>query len=126
MSCPRWFTSEARRAWKWVTVELRRMGLLTTADRQAITAYCQTWARWRKAEEFLDTNGETYTLKDSDGGVRSIQQVPQVSIARCELLILKAYQQELGLTPSARTRIVTSTGHRVENAEEDLANKLIG
>ena len=34
-----------------------------------------------------------------------MQQFPQVAIARNLAQLLKAYQQEFGLTPSARTRI---------------------
>ena len=34
-----------------------------------------------------------------------MQQFPQVAISRNLAQLLKAYQQEFGLTPSARTRI---------------------
>jgi hypothetical protein len=34
-----------------------------------------------------------------------MQQFPQVSIARNLLLILKAFYQEFGMTPAARSRI---------------------
>ena len=43
-----------------------------------------------------------------------MQQFPQVSIARNLLLVLRAYQQEFGLTPAARSRIA------VQDAGDDL------
>ena len=67
--------------------------------------YCQSYARWREAEEWITEHGIAYPIKDEKGNVKSLQQFPQVAVARNHLLILKAYQQEFGLTPSARTRL---------------------
>ena len=103
--CPDWLPEEAKTEWRWMVSELRAMGVLTSVDRHALAAYCQTWARWRAAEEFVMKHGETYAIRDDAGKVRCMQQFPQVAIARNLLLILKAYQQEFGMTPSARSRI---------------------
>ena len=84
------------------------MKVLTKADRAALAAYCQTHARWQGVEEFLETNGEVYALRDQKGKVRCMQQYPQVAIARHLLMILRGYQQEFGLTPAARTRITVA------------------
>jgi phage terminase small subunit len=40
-----------------------------------------------------------------------MQQFPQVAIARNLALLLKSYQQEFGLTPSARTRLSVEPGN---------------
>ena len=79
--------------------ELRAMGLLAVVDKHALVAYCQTWARWKAAEEFLAKHGETYPIREEGGKVRCMQQWPQVAIARNLLLILKGYQQEFGKSP---------------------------
>ena len=89
----------------WVAPLLKKMKVLTSADRDALAAYSQTYARWRKAEEFLEKHGDVYPLRDEHGQVRCMQQFPQVSISRNLLHLLKTYQQEFGLTPSARSRI---------------------
>lgn len=103
--CPAWLPKEAKREWRRIVPELEAMRVLTRVDGDALTAYCQTYARWRAAEEFLVQHGEVYPLRDESGKVRCMQQFPQVSIARNLLLLLRAYQQEFGLTPAARTRV---------------------
>lgn len=103
--CPAWLSKEAKREWRRIVPELEAMRVLTRVDGDALTAYSQTYARWRAAEEFLVQHGEVYPLRDESGKVRCMQQFPQVSIARNLLLVLRAYQQEFGLTPAARTRV---------------------
>lgn len=104
--CPAWISKEAKRAWRRIVPQLRAMKVLTSVDADALAAYCQTYARWVAAEQFLAQHGEVYPLRDENGKVRCMQQFPQVSIARNLLLLLKAYQQEFGLTPSSRSRVV--------------------
>ncbi len=81
------------------------MRVLTTVDCDALVSYCQTYARWRAAEEFLAKHGDVYPLRDESGRVRYMQQFPQVAIARNLLTLLKAFYQEFGMTPASRTRI---------------------
>ena len=113
--CPGPLGPEAKRAWRWITGELRAMGLLTTADAHALYAYCLTYARWRAAEEFIEKHGESYPIRDDAGRIRCMQQFPQVATARNLLLVLKAYQQEFGLTPAARSRIQIGTDDASES-----------
>ena len=80
----------------------------TTVDRDALAAYCQVYARWKEAEEYLARHGEVYPLRDDRGKIRYMQQFPQVAIARQLLQTLRAYQQEFGLTPSARSQVVST------------------
>ena len=104
-ACPRWLTGDARKAFHRMTGLLRGLGILTLADRDAIEAYAQTNKRWREAETFLAKSGLVYPLRDEQGNVKCMQQWPHVSIARNCIAILRAYQVEFGLTPSARSRI---------------------
>ena len=104
--CPPWLGKEARTAWRWITGELKAMGLLTTADAHALAFYCQTYARWRQAETFLEQHGESYAIRDEGGKIRCMQPFPQVTTVRNCLLLLKSLCQEFGLTPASRSRIV--------------------
>src|SRR5262245_15207940 len=47
---PDWLDDEAKAEWGRVVVELRAMGLLSSADRAALAAYCTCWSRWVQAE----------------------------------------------------------------------------
>jgi P27 family predicted phage terminase small subunit len=75
-------------------------GVLTIADRAALAAYCQAWARWVEAEEKLK---ETPMLLKTPSGY--VQQSPWLSIANKQLELMGRYMAELGLTPVARTRL---------------------
>jgi P27 family predicted phage terminase small subunit len=105
--CPKWLDVEAKRVWRRVVPELEFMGVLAKVDRQALARYCQLWSRWKRAEEFLQKYGDTYPLKDEKGTVRCFMPWPQIAIASKLAAALGRLEQELGLTPAARTRIRT-------------------
>ena len=104
-SCPRWLNTEAKKVWREIVPVLREMRILTRIDRDAIAAYCQSYARWKEAELFLDKHGSVFPIRDEKGGIRCMLPFPQVAIARSALQTLQRYQQEFGMTPSARTRV---------------------
>lgn len=103
--CPQWLDELARTCWKQIVPELESMGVLTQIDAQALAHYCDTWADWRRARDFLREHGQAYPLKNPDGSVRYLQPFPQVAIARNLLQVLTRYQQEFGMTPASRSRI---------------------
>ena len=124
--CPNWLSTEAKKVWKRTIPELKRMGVVAFVDGDALTAYCQAYARWKTAEEFLDKHGMVYPIRDERGQVRCMQQFPQVAIARSMMQLLKAFAQEFGLTPSARTRIEISWTTDEVDEEERIARRLLG
>ncbi len=118
---PDWLSDEGRRVWRRLAPLLTQMKVLTLADRDALAAYCHTYARWREAEDFISKHGMTYPIRDEKGNVRCLQQFPQVAIARNSLLVLRAFMQEFGLTPAARARVQVQL-----EPEEDRARGIIG
>ena len=81
------------------------MGVLTWIDGGALAMHCQTWARWRRAEEFIQKHGNVLPIKDKNGRLLGFQKFPHVSMANRLLDILHRQQHELGLTASGRARI---------------------
>lgn len=102
--CPSWLEPEAKNEWRRMAKTLEAMGVLTEVDKAAFAGYCQAYARWKEAEEFLSKHG---TIFKTPSGY--IQQVPQVSIAQTYLKVMKDFCSEFGLTPAARTRIQVDT-----------------
>ncbi|MBP2028851.1 P27 family predicted phage terminase small subunit [Acetoanaerobium pronyense] len=98
--CPSWLELEAKKEWKRMAKTLEAMGILTQVDMTAFAGYCQAYARWKEAEEFLSKHG---TIFKTPSGY--IQQVPQVSIAQTYLKVMKDFCSEFGLTPASRSRI---------------------
>lgn len=98
--CPAHLSDVARKEWRRLATPLHAAGILTLADRAALAAYCQAYARWVEAEERL---AETPTLLKTPNG--HVQQSPWLSVANKQLELMGRYMSELGLTPSARRRI---------------------
>ena len=74
-SCPKWLEPEAKKEWRRLAKKMELMGVLTEVDMAAFAGYCQAYARWKEAEEFITQHG---TIVKTPSGYW--QQVPQVSI----------------------------------------------
>ena len=114
-SCPEWLEEEAKTEWKRMQEQMEHLGILTEIDMAAFAGYCQAYARWKEAEEFLTQHG---TIVKTKSGYW--QQVPQVSIAQTYLKIMNKFCEQFGLTPSSRSRIVSDIGKDKENDEMEM------
>jgi P27 family predicted phage terminase small subunit len=99
-ACPEWLEAEAKTEWKRIAPMLLRLGLLTEVDGVALAAYCQAYARWAQAEQYLTVQGLT---AEANSGWK--QQAAEVPIALKYLAVVKGFCAEFGLTPSARARM---------------------
>lgn len=113
--CPVWMRLRAKRMWRRLIPQLEQMGVLGRCDRNALARYCQSWARWREAEEFLMENGTTYPVYSEGGDVLETKQYPQVRQANILAGILLRIEKEFGLTPAARADLSVQRGDPQEN-----------
>ena len=113
--CPSWLSKEARRAWRELLPQIDRMGLLSKTDRNALTRYCQSWANWRRAEEWLMEHGDVYPEKDASGKVVGMKEFPQVGTAIRLSEHLLRFEKQFGLTPSARAGLALPRDNPHEN-----------
>lgn len=113
--CPSWLHRDAKKEWRRLAKELESLGLLTAVDMTAFAAYCQAYARWKEAEEYIAEHGPTNVTESG-----YIQQVPQVTIAQQSQKQLRAWCAEFGFTPSARSRIEVEPVTRNADDMEDL------
>ena len=88
-----------------IAILARTPGLLTMADGATVELFCRTLARYRELEAFVEVNGPVLCLRDDKGQIRYAQPCPQASLAAKLLPQLRGLAGELGLSPSARTRI---------------------
>ena len=110
--CPGWLAPEARREWRRIVPELERIGLLTMIDRAALAGYCQAWAEWRAAVDYLAAEG--YTFLTPNG---YIQQRPEVAIGQKALGFVRAFCADFGLTPGSRSRMSVGVKEPQEEPE---------
>lgn len=106
-----------QKEWKRMAGQMEKLGILTEIDMAAFAGYCQAYARWKEAEEFITQHG---TIVKTPSGYW--QQVPQVSIAQTYLKIMNRFCEQFGLTPSSRSRIVAEGG---EDKESDTMELLL-
>lgn len=99
-TCPAHLSPTAKAEWKRIALSLNAIGLLTQVDRAALAAYCQAYGRWVEAERKLS---ETPTLLKMPSGY--IQVSPWLTISNKQMELMARYMTELGLTPSARSRL---------------------
>ncbi len=102
---PEWLDEAAREKWEELLPLLDRMGILARIDGDALARYCDTWSWWRRTREFLAQSQDTFVIKDDEGKVKYIQQLPQVAIAHKLASQLGRLAAELGMTPSSRSSI---------------------
>lgn len=120
IKCPAWLLPDAKKEWRRLAPTLETMGVLTVVDVQAFSGYCQAYARWKEAEEFITQHGAIF--KTPSGYV---QQVPQVSIAQQNLKIMQSFCSEFGLTPSTRARIIAAGGMEDDAGSQDPMERLL-
>ena len=119
--CPRHLSKVARNEWHRIVGELHRVGLLTLADRAALAAYCQLYARWADAEDKIASEG--ITLTTSNGNVI---QHPAVGVANTALDGMRKYLVEFGLTPASRAKLQTAEPEKEKSLEEMLREAMSG
>lgn len=111
--CPTWLDDEAKKEWRRMSKQLEHLGILTEVDMAAFAGYCQAYARWKDAEEFITKHG---TIVKTPSGYW--QQVPQVSIAQTYLKIMNRFCEQFGLTPSSRSRISADSANDTDDPME--------
>lgn len=90
--------------WRRLAPLLRRARVLTDVDINTLLAYCQQWSTYQHAlakapaEQRVTYTPNNYPVIN-----------PWLSIANKALLLCDRLGEQLGLTPSARTRVTTAT-----------------
>ena len=111
--CPAWLLPEAKTEWIRLSEKLNQMGVLTEIDRSAFAAYCQSYARWKEAQEHINSEGATY---ETENGMQ--RPNPWVAICNTEQRLMMQAASEFGLTPSARSRIMAASGVGKDDVDE--------
>jgi P27 family predicted phage terminase small subunit len=97
---PDWLSDEAKIIWRRTIKQLKSMNMLYEADQDVIVAYVNAVVNYQKATELVDRSGVLIKGR-RDGVVKN----PAVQIQRDAATLIRMLAGELGLTPSARTRL---------------------
>lgn len=114
---PSHLNPDAKKLWPRLVRILDSMGLMTLADKGIVERYLETYVVWKEAMDSIAGYGIVApvkkwnsTVKNPDGSKGAMETVaekerPQVKIAARYANLLVVMERELGLSPSARTRI---------------------
>lgn len=108
--CPRELSRESRKVWRGVSA-LIAPGVLTKDSVQTLSRYCHGLVRWWKLADWLENNPDTYETRDEAGNIRHVRH-PNVGTYEKLGRDLLRIEQEFGLTPAARTRVIASNGQK--------------
>jgi P27 family predicted phage terminase small subunit len=97
-ACPVSLDDIGREEWAKVCAQLAEKGFLESAFVSAIEGYCEAYSRWRRAVKELES-GFTYEFLDGKSFKLKRRQKPEVTIAKDALNQMKAFLNDLGLTP---------------------------
>ncbi len=118
---------EAAEEWDRVVPELAELGMLTTVDRAALMAYCQTWAEWAGATRLLQEEGRIIKEPAQTSRGEVIGEIsklhPAVKLQDQAFKRLTVMLAALGLTPSSRDRLGVLSS---DKAAEATSNKILG
>jgi P27 family predicted phage terminase small subunit len=107
--CPTWITKSAKSEWKRVVAELAALDMLRSVDTASLAAYCQSYARWRQAEETVDREGQTVQepIVSKTGAVLGYKtkRHPATTIAKDALASMLRAAALFGFDPSSRSRL---------------------
>lgn len=101
---------EAKKIWKFLTLQFDNIGMLAKVDCIALARYCQYFSDWKRYTIFLERKGETEEVygknKDGDQYLKGIFPRPEVRFRDEREKQLTKLEGCFGLNPSARSRMV--------------------
>lgn len=95
--CPDWLGEHGRAKWLELFAVLQPLGLLTSADADALAAYCEAWQDFRGALEVIENQGA-----EIFGSKGNLVANPAVHRKQSAFARMNKLAGEFGLTPAAR------------------------
>jgi P27 family predicted phage terminase small subunit len=122
---PTWLSDYAKEEWRHVAPEAFQLHLLTVLDTACFSAYVESYARWRTAEEALALMAANDPVMHGlivRGKRGTAIENPLVYTSRQAARDMVRYASEFGMTPAARSRIAggVDTGPRPPSKFGDL------
>jgi len=112
---PEYLNDAARDEWDRVAPELHKLGLLTELDWVIFECYCENYGRYVAAVKEL---GDLTTITVN----KCVIQNPLVGIVNKAQDNMRKFAAELGMSPSARTRVSVDMTQQEHPTLEDILN----
>ena len=84
-ACPKWLMPEAKAEWRRLAKRIK----VADEDVMILAGYCQSYARWREAEEYI-----TEHSFETDNTSRIL---PYISVSQTYLKLMGGFAKQLGI-----------------------------
>lgn len=115
-TCPSWLEPQAKTLWRRLLPGLWQAGLIKYEQAEAFAMLCQSWARYREAEEKVSKSSQILMNKDKG----TLYRNPWLDAAQSAKRDALRLMTEFGLTPSSLARITPQT----DSEQGGLADEL--
>ena len=106
-SCPAHLDTVARKEWKRVAEELRKLGLISAVSMAALAVYALAWSRWIKAENMIKKSKDGALQRTPNGYMQISPWLVISNKAQDQMLRVMA---EFGMTPASQSRANAAQG----------------
>jgi len=116
--------SLAKDEWARMVAILGHMGIISKAEGPALTLYCEAYSKWLRARGEIVKRGmvierDIVNSKGRKTGTRLFAN-PAIAVEMATMRLMKDILVELGMTPSARSRIRAGRDNPKDPFEEFL------
>lgn len=91
--------------WDALSAELQRLGLLSIVDLEPFHRYIKFLLEYHEMDSKIEGK-YVITVKNPDGSVKYVMQNPYISIRNKAAIEMSRLEQQFGMTPSARARMI--------------------
>ena len=115
---PAHLSAKAQVEWKRITAELRSMGMLSSADSDALSLYCESYVTWMEA---LDQVRKLGAIVKSPNGYPI--QNPYLAVANSAQKQMQQMLGQFGMTPAARSHLQAPESTSADPLDEFLKRR---
>lgn len=117
---PKTLCRYGKKEWRRIIPLLQELPI-AELDRELIESYCILHGSRRRLQDDVKTNGETYSIYDEEGNVKSIRRNPSYDMLLSTVKELRMIANQLGMTINSRLELAMPE----EEKKEDEIMKLI-
>jgi P27 family predicted phage terminase small subunit len=117
--CPRTLDKLAKKEWRRVIQRLAELNLLSRLDMSTVAVYATAFSRWTQAEQHLAAEG--VIVKSPNG--HDVQSA-WLAVSNRMVIIMERACTQLGMTPTARTRLTIEPPTEADEARQQVADYL--
>ena len=96
----------AAAVWDDTIPQLDAAGMVTVVDGRTFARYCELFGMWEELLAFLKKSGHAHPIKNTKGEIVGVRPYPQLRMALQFSEHLLRLEQNFGMTPAARARLL--------------------